>query len=351
MPPTAESKTEKPTQRKRQRARQEGQVAQSAEVNNVLVLLAAVGCLAVFGGRTWGTLTGQMTEWLSGMAGPELTVQGAVTVLRSSGTAVLRAAAPIMVCSLVVGLLCSVAQTGIIWSPKKLKPNWKAIDPINGAKQTFSLSALQKAAIALLKLIIIAAIAFTLLRNRLDCLQALVGKSVWGMMHVTCTLCLSLLGRILVAMLGVALLDYAYQRWRHEKRLMMSKGEMKEELKREEGDPHVRARRSRARRSLVRRMMKAVPDADVVVTNPTEIAVALQWDQEAMSAPRVVAKGRKHMAERIKKLAREHGVPVIERKLVARALYQAVEVGMEIPPKLYYAVAEVLAFVLKQRDH
>jgi flagellar biosynthesis protein FlhB len=155
--------------------------------------------------------------------------------------------------------------------------------------------------------------------------------------------------QVLAALVVVALLDYAYQRWRFEKKLMMSKGELKEEMKREEGDPEVRARRSHMRRSMVRRMMAAIPHADVVVSNPTHYAVALKWDEKKMSAPQVVAKGADYMAERIKEVARQNGVPVLERRPLARALYEAVQVGMEIPPKLYYAVAEVLAFVLKKR--
>jgi flagellar biosynthetic protein FlhB len=349
MPPSAESKTEKPTPRRRERARKEGDVAQSSEVNNVLVLLAAVGALSVSGGAIFQGLVEQMTGRLGALGAARVTETGAVDLLRQSVRAVVAAGVPVMVSTAVVGLICSVAQTGILFVPRKLAPNLSAMDPVKGFKNMISLAALQRLGVALGKLAIVGVVAYYLVRSRLDWLPALVGKSVWGILLVTRSLCMSLMIRVLLALLVVALLDYAYQRWRHEKKLMMSKGELKEEMKREDGDPEIRARRSHMRRSLVHRMMTAIPQADVVVANPTHYAVALKWDEEKMSAPQVVAKGADYMAERIKEVARQNGVPVLERKPLARALYEAVEVGMEIPPKLYFAVAEVLAFVLKKR--
>ncbi len=349
MPPSADSKTEKPTPRRRQRARQDGEVAQSNEVNNVLVLLGAVGVLALTGDTIFGTLVRQLTGRLGNLGAERLTETAAVDLARQSVHAVLSAGLPIMVGTAAVGLLCTVAQTGILIVPKKMAPNMGAIDPVKGFKNLVSLSSLQKLAVAVGKLAIVGTIAFYLVRSRIGWLEALVGKSVWGILSVARALCVSLILRVLAALIVVALIDYAYQRWRFEKKLMMSKGELKEEMKREDGDPEVRARRSHIRRSLVHRMMAAIPEADVVVANPTHFAVALKWEEKSMSAPQVVAKGADYMAERIKEVAREHGVPVLERRPLARALYDAVEVGMEIPPKLYYAVAEVLAFVLKKR--
>jgi len=349
MPASAENKTEKPTPRRRERARKEGQVAQSAELNSVFVLLAATGALALFGDTVLRVMVREMTGRLSALGATRLSETSTVEMVRQSVRSIVAAGRPVMVGTLLAGLLCSVGQTGILFVPKKLAPDLKNIDPVSGFKRLFSLSALQKLAVALSKLAIVGAVAFTLVRARTDWLLALVGKSIYGILYVTRALCLSLMLRVLAAMTIVALLDYAYQRWRHEKRLMMSKAELKEEMKREDGDPEVRARRSYLRRSLVRRMMAALPTADVVVANPTHYAVALKWDEDKMAAPQVVAKGAGYMAERIKQVAREHGVPVLERKPLARVLYEAVEVGMEIPPKLYLAVAEVLAFVLKKR--
>jgi flagellar biosynthetic protein FlhB len=350
MPPSADNKTEKPTPRRRERARQEGEVAQSGEINNVFVLLAAVGALMLMGDKIFASLVAQMTTHLGGLGAQRLTESTAVDLARGTVRAVLDAGMPLMLCTAAVGLLCSVAQTGILFVPKKLNPDINAINPIKGFQNLFSMSSLQKLGIALGKLAIVGVIAYCLVRDRLDWLLSLVGQSVWGILSVTRALCMSLMIRVLLALIVVAALDYAWQRWRHEKKLMMSKAEMKEEMKREEGDPEIRARRAYMRRSLVHRMMAAVPEADVVVANPTHFAVALKWDQETMAAPQVVAKGADYMAERIKQVAREHGVPVIERRPLARALYDAVDVGREIPPKLYFAVAELLAFVMKKRN-
>ena len=350
MPPSNENKTEKPTPRRRELARQEGQVAQSGEINNVFVLLAAVGALMMMGDQVFAQLVTLMSGHLGALGAHRLTESAAVDLARSTVRAVLSAGMPLMLCTAAMGLLCSVAQTGIMFVPKKLSPDLSAIDPIKGFKNLFSLSALQKLAVALCKIAIVGVIAYYLVRDRLDWLLSLVGQSVWGIVSVTRSLCTSLMLRVLLALIVVAVLDYAWQRWRHEKKLMMSKTELREEMKREEGNPEIRARRAFMRRSLVHRMMAAVPEADVVVANPTHYAVALKWDEETMSAPQVVAKGADYMAERIKQVAREHGVPVIERKPLARALYDAVEVGREIPPKMYFAVAELLAFVLEKRN-
>jgi flagellar biosynthetic protein FlhB len=233
--------------------------------------------------------------------------------------------------------------------PKKLVPDLQAINPIRGLRNIFSLTAVMRLLTAVIKFAVIGLVCYLLIRSRLHWFGALVGKDAWGILDVGRRLSLSLLLRVVAIMLGVAVLDYAYQRWRYEKQLMMTKQELKEERKRDEGDPEVRGRQAQMRRAMAnRRMVQAVPEADVVVTNPTHLAVALQWDEETMSAPTVVAKGQDFLARRIQQIAREHGVPVLERKNLTRLLYQTVEVGAEIPPKLYYAVAEVLAYVLRK---
>lgn len=351
MPPNdpAGQKTEKPTRRKRQRAREQGMVAQSMEVNNALVLLAAVGALALFGGYTFQVMAGQLAARLGRLYGPELTLGGARGLLCDSLKIVAGAAAPVMIMAGLAGLICSLAQTGITFAPKKLVPDLSLINPVTGLKNIFSLRALARLILSVAKLIIIALIVFFLVRSRVPWFLALIGKSAWGVLYVSRRICLSMALRIVAAMMGVAVVDYAYQRWSYEKQLMMTKTEVREEHKRDEGDPEVKARQEQVRRTIARsRMMQAVPEADVVVTNPTHIALALRWAEGEMGAPQVVAKGRNWLAEKIKQIAREHAVPVIERKLLAQALYEAVEVGTEIPPKLYYAVAEVLAFVMKK---
>jgi len=353
MPPwdSTEQKTEKPTPRKRERAREQGVVAQSSEVNNFLVLAAGFGALALFGGRTFHALADEMTKRLGGLSSPAITMEGTVVLVRESLRSIAGAVMPIVVLVGAVGLLCSLAQTGFLFTTKGLIPDLNAINPVKGLKNLFSMSALVRLLAAGVKLALIGGIAFFLLRDRMTWILSLMGQSVSVVLAGGKQLCFSLMSRILVGMLGVAVADYAFQRWRFEKQIMMSRTEYKEERKRDEGRPEVKARMALIRREMARsRMMHAVPSADVVVTNPTHIAVALKWDEKKMTAPQVVAKGRNYLAERIKQVAREHGVPVLERKLLAQTLYAAVDIGREIPPKLYYAVAQVLAFVMKKRN-
>jgi len=347
---SAQQKSEKPTRRRRRQAREKGQVAQSAEVNSTLVLLAALGALVLFGGRTFDVMGGLVSELLGGLHQYTLDLTGTRTLMSTAARNAVTAVAPIMLLTGVMGLLCSLAQTGILFAPRVIAPDLQHVDPIRGAKNILSLSAVMRLLVAVVKMTAIGLVVYFLVRSRISWLAALTGKSVWGILEVTRRICFLLLVRVLLVMMVVAALDYAFQKWRFEKQLMMSKTELRDEYKRDEGDPGVRGRQAHARRALARnRMMQAVPAADVVVTNPTHVAVALQWDEREMAAPRVVAKGRDLLAGRIKELAREHGVPVVERKILAHTLYQAVEVGMDIPPKLYYAVAEVLAFVMRRR--
>ncbi len=343
-------KTEKPTRRKREQARERGMAAHSPEINNALVLLAGLGALVLFGGYTFQIMADGMAGRLARLYGCDLSIPGAHAIMCEALTAVARAAAPILVLTGLVGLACSVAQTGIMFTPGKLAPDFAAMHPVRGLRHLFSVDALAKLFVAVVKLAIIGLIIFFLVRSRLDWFYGLIAKSPWGIFDVSRDLCMTMVLRVAIAMMAVAVADYAWQRWRFERQLMMSKTELRDEMRRDEGDPLVRGRQEALRRALVRsRMIQAVPTADVVVTNPTHLAVALRWHEKEMKAPQVVAKGKDWLAERIKQVAGAHGVPVLERRVLAQALYQAVEVGTEIPPKLYYAVAEVLAFVLKRR--
>lgn len=345
---SAGQKTEKPTRRRREQARQKGQVAYSAEVNNALVLLAAVGAFALFGGQALGVIVERVSGLLGALQVPTLDQTGTLNLLGACARDVLRAVLPLMLVTGVVGLLCSLAQTGVVVTPSKLAFDLKNLNPINGLRNMVSLTALMRLLVAAVKIGAIGLIVYLLVRSRLSWFTALTGKSAWGILYVSRRFCLTLMFRIALAMMVVAALDCVFQRWQFSKQLMMTKAELREEYKRDEGDPEVRARQEGVRRSMARRrMMQAVPDADVIVTNPTHVAVALRWDDSQMAAPRVVAKGKDVLARRIKQIAQQHSVPVVEREVLARALYEAVEVGMEIPPKLYYAVAEVLAFVMR----
>jgi flagellar biosynthetic protein FlhB len=287
---------------------------------------------------------------LTDLGGPRLTMEGSVWLLSDSIWMVTRTVLPATAFVGAAGLAASLVQTGFVYSPAKLNLDFTHLNPVVGIKNVISWMAVVKLLVGVAKLAVIGLIAYYLIRDRQTWLFASISQSPEGILENGRQLCFTLLARICIAALAIAALDYAYQRWQYEKNLMMTKTEMKEEHKRDEGRPEVKGRMAQMRRQVSRaRMMQAVPKADVVVTNPTHYAVALKWDDKEMSAPTVLAKGKDLMAQRIKEVAREHGVPIIERQTLAQILYQTVEVGMEIPPKLYYAVAEVLAFVMRQK--
>jgi len=346
----AEQRTEKATPRKRQRAREQGQVAQSDELLNAISLLASVGAMALFGGYIFQSMIHEVTLRLTNLGAQPLTMEGSVWLLKDSIWMVTRSVLPVIVFVGAAGLLASVVQTGFVYSPAKLALDFTHLNPVTGAKNLFSWMAVMRLAMGVVKLVVIVLIAWYLIKDRQTWLTASISQSTQGILENGRQMCFALFSRVCIAALAIAGLDYAFQRWQHEKNLMMTKTEMKEEHKRDEGRPEVKGRMAQLRRQVNRaRMMQAVPKANVVVTNPTHYAVALQWDDKEMSAPTVLAKGKDLMAEKIKQVAREHGVPILERKALAQVLYQTVEIGMEIPSKLYYAVAEVLAFVLRQK--
>ena len=345
---SAQEKTEQPTQRRRRRAREKGQVAQSTEVDNAAVLLAGLCALMLFGGGTFKCMIDQVSGYLGNLCGPEVTLDGVVPILRNAAKTVVVTAMPIAISVCAFSLLCSLAQTkGFVFAPSKIKLDLNVMNPVRGLKSLASWTAVGKLLAACVKITIIVLIVYFFVRARIGWLIALAGKDLWYFLNTSQKFCMTLVFQVALAMILVAVADYAFQKWRYEKKLKMSKQELKEEMKQEEGHPGVRGRQGQLRRQIARaRMLDAVPDANVVVVNPVEIAVALKWDEAKMGAPQVVAKGRHLLAQRIKEIAVEHGVPIVERKPLAQALYAAVEVGMEIPSALYYAVAEVLAFVM-----
>ena len=347
---SAQERTEKPTPRKRERSRQEGMAAQSTEVEHAVVLVAGLGTLWLFGSGMLSALIQEMSDRLGHLHSVVLTPASLQTVTSDSFLTMARAAGPIMACVALAGLLGSLAQTGVMFTTKRLAPNLEYLNPAKGVKQLFSGKAVVKMIIAIIKLAVIILIVYLFMSSREGWFYGAFGRSPWGVMDMGRTLVGGLLARITMAMILIAALDYAWERWRFEKQLMMTRSEMKEEFKRDDGDPLTRARRDRQRRSIVRaRMMQAVPTADVVVANPTHVAVALRWDDKEMDAPEVVAKGRRlagpaHKDHRTRARRARPGAPPL-----AHALYETVEVGVQIPPKLYYAVAEVLAFVMRRK--
>jgi flagellar biosynthetic protein FlhB len=254
----------------------------------------------------------------------------------------------LMVCVLSVG--ANILQTGFLFSSKALQPKLERLSPWQGLKRIFSVQSLHELFKALIKIGVVGAIAYTTIAGEMTQIFALGGLGVADIVSYIGSSTLRLGIRTSYAIIILAIVDYVWQRWQYEKSLRMTRQEVKDEHKQQEGDPQVRARvRSLMREMARRRMMEDVPKADVVITNPTHIAVALHYRREEMAAPQVLAKGAGYVAERIKAVAQAHAIPCVENKPVARHLFKAVEIGECIPETLYKAVADILAYVYRIR--
>lgn len=356
MAENKDNKTEKATPKRKDEARKKGQVAMSRDVVTAAILLGGVGLLGALMPLGFERLTDTVRNglWLSAaqVARDGLTVEQVTTILLRSAMTVLTLTLPIIGSILLIGSAASVAQTGFLWKSDGIQLELARINPLKGLARLFSLRSVMELVKGLLKIAVITGVGLYVVRHDVLRIPGLMDFDLAAILGMTGWLAL----KIALAVCGVIVmlggLDYFYQRYEWERSLRMSKEEIKEEHKSAEGDPLIKSRVRTAQRDLSRnRMMAAVKTADVVVTNPTHLAVALKYDSTRMAAPFVVAKGAGLVAERIRELARHHGVPVVEHKFVARTIFKMVEIGKEIPADLYRAVAEILAFVYRARGH
>jgi len=347
-----QERTEEPTAKRRSEAREKGQVAQSREISSVLVLILCLGLLTAGGGWMMERLRFLLAH-VFGQVGTlrlesiETATASMAFVMKHALTIVL----PLMAVAMVAGLAANVAQVGFMISTKSLKFDLAKLNPLSGLKRLVSLRSLVELLKALLKMLVIGTVTYLTLRSQWDQVPALVQVGVGDILTFAAATATKIAFYACLALAGLAALDYGYQRWQHEKDLRMTKQEVKDEMRQSEGDPKIKARIRSAQLEMSRkRMMAAVPQAAVVITNPTHLAVALKYEMKDMAAPQVVAKGAGFVAERIKEIARANGIPVIEQKPLARALFKAVDVGRSIPVELYRAVAEVLAYVYRLKN-
>lgn len=342
-------KTEQPTPRRTSEARKEGQVGVSTDFSSVVGLIAAYLALQYVAPSLWDDLKIVVSASFSSSYSSEpITVE----VLRDQTIHVLYLLVPelliIMFIAAFFGAGVTLIQTNFLWAPKLFNPRLSYLNPITGFKRIFSLNNFVHTAKAIVKLLIICPIAYFAFFNLFPSFVGLMDVHVQSLLAFTAKAADYIFWKIISCLLILAILDLVWQKWRTNQKLKMSKQEVKDEKKSVEGDEGTRRRiLAIGLRRARDRMMQSVKTADVVVTNPTHIAVALSYSLEPGSAPRVVAKGQGFIAEQIKKIAHEHGVPVIERKPLARALYKMVEVGQEIPYELFKAVAELLAYVYR----
>ena len=346
-----QERTEAPTPRRREEARKRGQVAKSLELNAALVLCAAFFILQFWGPGLCQEL-GALTRYtFTELVSSELSSASVLAHSLTLEVAFLKMMWPLLLGLVAMALVSNIIQVGPVFSLQSLKPDLSRIDPAKGLSRIFSARALLDLAKSLAKLAVVGGIVYWVLSDHYRALLHLGHMELGEAVKLMGGVALEMGVKAGVFLTALAIADYFLQRRRLEQSLRMSREELKEELKHYEGDPYLRRRMRQQQRLLsMRRMMQAVPRADVVVTNPTEIAVALQYDAKTMAAPRVVAKGVRLIADQIRALAREHHVPIVENKPLAQTLYKSVEVGREIPAILYQAVAEVLAFVYRIRE-
>lgn len=340
-------KTEEATPQRREEFRKRGQVAHTRELASVFVLFGAVLTMMIFGKFFFM----QVSELLT-MSFTDYVVEAArhgdwIAAAGFAATKMMWIMGPALGMFLVISVASTLLQTGFLYNEEALQIRWDRLNPISGFRRILTLRALVEGFKAVLKLTVIGVVAWMVLRHELKILPHLVEHSISQLFTYLGEVMFRLLISVGALMAVLAGLDFLFQRWDLEKEMMMTKEEVKEEIKSREGDPLIRARIKRVQREMAsRRMMEQVPKADVIVTNPTHIAIALKYDA-TMVAPRVIAKGADLIAEKIRNIAKEHGIPLVENKPLARTIYKTIKVGQSIPRELYTAVAEVLAYVMR----
>ena len=345
-----QEKTEQATPKRREESAKKGQVAKSQELNSAVVLLAGLGGLYALGGMMYRDLSGFTVNILSNPMDIEVSMGNIWNLALTWALFYFGVSGPIMLVLATAALVVSVSQVGFTINEEALSLKLQRLDPIAGAKRLASKRSLVELVKGLFKIGIVGYISYITIEPELGTMATLLDVGIGDTFRYIAGMIMKVGLRTAMILLILAVLDFAYQRWEHNNSIKMTKQEVKEEQKQTEGDPQVKMRiRSLQREAARRRMMDEVPKADVVITNPTHFAIAIQYDPESMDAPIVIAKGQNLIAQRIKEIARENDIPCVENKPLAQTLFKAAEIGHEIPHDLYKAVAEVLAYVFRLR--
>lgn len=344
----AQEKTESATPKKRQDARKKGQVAKSMELPAALILLLSFGALYAIGSFMKSRMLHVFSSVFSDYMLWDLSLENVQILFNSLMMQGLIILGPIFAISVIVAVLANYFQFGLLFTTETLQMKFSKINPIEGFKRIFSMHTLVDFLKTMLKLIIIGYLVYSTLWKERGHILELARLPVEQIFVYAGSITMSLGLKIAVCLVVLAVFDYLYQKYEYEKNLRMSKQDIKDEYKKSEGDPLIKGKiKHKQREMAMRRMMQEVPKADVIITNPTHFAVAIQYDSAKMQAPTVIAKGADYTALRIKEIAKEHGIITMENKPLARALYGQVEIGEAIPADMFQAVAEVLAYVYK----
>lgn len=342
-----EDKTEAPTPKRRAEAREQGNIARSPDLVAAVLILTSITTLSWFGPGLVEAMKLILKKMLSEEAFSDFSDTNTLRSLFNSLQQIAYALAPIMLIGVLIAIAVNLMQVGFHLSTKRLQPKLTVLNPLNGMKRIFGRGqGMVQLLMSLAKLSLVALVAYSAIHGRLEQIIACQQLEYLQIFSLGASICYQIILRIAILLLILAIIDYAYQRYRTEQQLKMSKQEVKEEMRSMDGDPKVKHRRRQLAIQMIQnRLKKDVPTADVIVTNPTEYAVALKYDADTMHAPKVVAKGQGFLAQRIREIAIANGIPILERKPLARALYKLVDVGHEIPEQFYSAVAEILAYV------
>lgn len=346
-----QDRTEKPTQKRREEAVEKGNVSKSAELNSAIILLAGLMVFKFIKDVFGDTLTQFVIRTYHEISFIDITVTSFPLQVLYIVKIAVALTAPFLLTLLVAGLVVNYAQVGFIFAKKALVPKFDKLNPFSGIKRIFSARSLVELLKGLLKLTIISWIVYSVIMSREDQYIILAHQPITKTMTFLVEMLTSITIKVGFALLVMAAADYAYQRWEYERGLKMTKEEVKDERKNSEGNPqiknHIRSLQLQRARD---RMMQAVPEATVVVTNPTFIAIALKYDpQSGSDAPKILAKGKRKIAEKIKEIAAGNNIPIFENKPLARSLFANCEVGQEIPAVYYQAVAELIARIYQQQ--
>ena len=346
-----QEKTEAPTEKKRRESREEGQVAFSKELPSAALLAGILLTLIATSPLILDAFREMTTQIFREMSkADELSIGSLYDLSGEIFSTLLPAFAPFAAIIVLVGILASILQVGVQITLKAIAPKFNKISPLTGLKRLFSTQSLADFLKSMAKLFIVGIVGYITYMDKITELNGLSVATPEAILEYNFTVVAEVSGKIVLALVAIAIFDYLYQRWHHEKQLMMTKQEVKEETKQTEGDPQLKARIRQIQREMSNaRMMQEVPKADALIVNPTHFSVAILYDRDVMEAPEVTAKGTDHMALRMRTVARENSVPILERPELARDLYANVEIGETIPERFYKAIAEILAFVYRLR--
>ncbi len=346
-----QERTERATPKKRAQARKKGQVAQSREIPSAAILIGATAVFYFWGSNMVGRFTRFMHHFYQNIGTLDVQQSTIPLLFWQVTQQVFWMLFPLLAAIVLVAVAANVAQIGFLVIEEPFAFKFSKLNPIEGIQRLFSLRSLAELVKSLLKMVFVGMVAFAMVKGRVGVMPSLIETGVGGIIAFFGQVAFRVCAYTCLAMIVLAAMDYAFQRWQYEKDLRMTKQEIKEEFKQTEGDPKIKSRIRAIQLEMARRrMMDQVPEATVVITNPTHLAVALKFDAASMAAPQVVAKGAGYVAERIRDLAVEHGVPIVEQKPLARSLFKGVDIGAFIPAELYQAVAEVLAYVYRLRE-